>query len=171
MTGTLFALSVKNSLEQRDRLCKGGDRWSKAKHTFTRERLHFYGTIRVRDTLRSRTTTMTTTTTTRVTKEKGRGEKGARLPGRSAVCLFSSLYWQSLGNSPGDARAELLYRVTSGSHFVTAGPPIQRHRSLRTHYRSEINFPASIFPPGAFEGGRVRLRIVSVFRYDAPAPI
>lgn len=66
---------------------------------------------------------------------------------------------------------------------ATSSPPDLRYsasvdaqyRSLRTHYRSEINFLASIFPPGAFEGvafvfgRRVYSATMHRRRYKAPA--
>jgi len=121
-------------------------------NTFTRERFHFYGKVRVRDTLRGRT---------RQRRRRQRGEGKGRwcwLSGCSATpSVFSSLYWQPLGNPPGDAHdeEEQLLRYP-GSYFVTAKLDIANRSALRvpigTHYRSEINFPTSISPWGHSKG-------------------
>lgn len=139
-------------------------------NTFTRERFHFYGTVRVRDTLRGQTTTTMSTT------REGKKGADAGYLGRAAPSVSSSLYWQPLGNPPGDARDEEEMQLLRypGSYFVTARPDIADRSALcapiGTHYRSEINFPTSISPWAhskgfAFVFGRW------VLRYDASSSI
>lgn len=86
------------------------------------------------------------------------------------LSAFSSLYWQSLGNPPGDARAEEKPLPTlSGSYFVTANPryiysaladaaPIGDARSSRDPLPLRDKFSHFDIPAGRIQRGRVRLR-------------
>lgn len=83
-----------------------GRRLQRRSSTFARERSHFYET-------RKRPADE---------GEDDAAERNGWLSGRTIVRRPSSLYWQSLGNPPGDARDYRGGERLSGSYFVTRSP-------------------------------------------------
>lgn len=67
-------------------------------NTFTRERFHFYGTVRVRDTLRGRTTTTTSTT------RRGKRALMLVIQPRCSVCLLEFILAAARKSSGGCMR-------------------------------------------------------------------
>jgi len=140
-------------------------------NTFTRERFHFYGKVRVRDTLRGRTTT--TTSTTR------RGKRALMLVIRLlrySVCLLEFILAAARKSSGGCTRrggattalSRKLLRHRETRHSESVGVT----RSDRDPLPIRDKFSHFDIPLGAFERDRVRLWMVSVVLWCiASAPI
>lgn len=170
MTETLLALLPKNSFEQRGRLYKGRDPLDRRPNTFTRERFHFYGTVRVRDTLRGRTTTATSTT-----RRREKGADAGYPAARCSVCLLEFILAAARKSSGGCTRR--------GEATTTLSRKLLRHRETR-HSASvgamrfdrdplpiRDKFSHFDIPLGAFERVAFVFGPVSVVLRLASAPI
>jgi len=164
MTETLLVLSFWGIRSNNTVVCIKEKTLDRRPNTFTRERFDFYDMVRVRDTLRSRTTT---TSTTR------RGKRALVIRPRYSVCLLEFILAAARKSSGGCARrggATTLSRKLLRHRETRHSGSVGATRSDRDPLPIRDKFSHFDIPLGAFE------RVAFVFgwrvlRHGTSAPI